>query len=159
MKNPSFIPPPPVRDDKNTREAYRDLPADPEVVGAARRLAREALIAWGISAVAEEVTMVVSELVSNAVVHGKAPITLSLHRHGRIVCGEVADHGVAWPSPLPADPDPDSDPDLDPTPDPDPDSERGRGLTIVAAYADRWGVEPAPHGKTVWFVCVEPGSR
>lgn len=68
-------------------EAYWDLPADLEVVGAARRLVREVLVAWGISAVAEDVTMVVSELVSNAVVHGKAPITLSLHRHGRIVCG------------------------------------------------------------------------
>ncbi|MGS2641176.1 ATP-binding protein [Streptosporangium sp. LJ11] len=143
MKNPSFIPPPPVRDDKNSREAYWDLPADLEVVGAVRRLAREALVAWGISAVAEDVTMVVSELVSNAVVHGRAPITLSLHRHGRIVCGEVTDHSIVWPSPLLA----------------GPDSEHGRGLAIVAAYADRWGVESAPQGKTVWFVCVEPGSR
>ncbi|WP_329083566.1 ATP-binding protein [Streptosporangium sp. NBC_01469] len=124
-------------------EAYWDLPADLEVVGAARRLVREVLVAWGISAVAEDVTMVVSELVSNAVVHGKAPITLSLHRHGRIVCGEVTDHSIVWPSPLPA----------------GPDSEHGRGLAIVTAYADRWGVESAPEGKTVWFVCVEPGSR
>ena len=113
------------------------------MVGVARGLAREALVIWGISAVAEDVTMVVSELVSNAVVHGKAPITLSLHRHGRIVCGEVTDHSIVWPSPLPA----------------GPDSEHGRGLAIVAAYADRWGVESAPRGKTVWFVCVEPGSR
>ncbi|WP_326642307.1 ATP-binding protein [Streptosporangium sp. NBC_01755] len=119
------------------------MPADPEVVGKARRLAREALVAWGISAVTEGVAMVVSELVSNAVVHGRAPITLSLHRHGRIVCGEVTDHGAVWPTPLLA----------------GPDSEHGRGLAIVAAYADRWGVESAPGGKTVWFVCVEPGSR
>ncbi|WP_440099940.1 ATP-binding protein [Streptosporangium sp. H16] len=124
-------------------EAYWDLPADPEVVGAARRLAREALVTWGISAVTEDVTMVVSELVSNAVVHGRAPITLSLHRHGRIVCGEVTDHGAVWPTPLLA----------------GPEEEHGRGLAIVAAYADRWGVESAPQGKTVWFVCVEPGSR
>ncbi|MGW0587579.1 ATP-binding protein [Streptosporangium sp. NPDC002607] len=124
-------------------EACWDLPADPEVVGAARRLAREALVIWGISSVTEDVTMVVSELVSNAVVHGRAPITLSLHRHGRIVCGEVTDHSAMWPAPLPA----------------GPDAEHGRGLAIVAAYADRWGVESAPQGKTVWFVCVEPGSR
>ncbi|MEU0482669.1 ATP-binding protein [Streptosporangium sp. NPDC006013] len=143
MKNPSFIPPHPVRDDKNTREACWDLSADPEVVGAARRLAREALVAWGISAVTEDVTMVVSELVSNAVVHGRAPISLSLHRHGRIVCGEVTDHGAVWPAPLPA----------------GPDAEHGRGLAIVTAYADRWGVESASQGKTVWFVCVEQGSR
>ncbi|WP_436759030.1 ATP-binding protein [Streptosporangium sp. V21-05] len=142
MKNPSFIPPSLVKDDKNTREAYWDLPADPEAVGVVRRLAREVLVGWGISTMTENVTMVVSELVSNAVVHGQAPITLSLHRHGRIVCGEVTDHSAVWSAPLPA----------------GPDSEHGRGLAIVAAYADRWGVESAPQGKTVWFVCVEPGS-
>lgn len=27
----------------------------------------------------------------------------------------------------------------------------GRGLPLVAALADRWGWEPLPHGKRVWF--------
>lgn len=144
MKNPNPVPPPPIRDDENTREACWELPADPEAVGTARRLAREALAIWGASAVAEDVTTIVSELVTNAIVHGRAPVTLSLHRHGRIVCGEVTDHSAVWPTPLPA---------------AGPNEEHGRGLAIVAAYTDRWGVEPVPGGKIVWFICVERGSR
>lgn len=124
-------------------EACWDLPADPEAVGKARWLAREVLAAWGIPALAEDVSVVVSELVTNAIVHGRAPITFSLHRHGRMVRGEVTDHGAMWPAPFPA----------------CSDAEHGRGLTIVAAYADRWGVEPAQEGKTVWFVCAEWRSR
>ncbi|MEV6983393.1 ATP-binding protein [Sphaerisporangium sp. NPDC051017] len=124
-------------------EACWDLAADLRAAGTARRLAREVLTAWGMSALVEDVTVVVSELVGNALVHGRAPITLSLHRHGRIVRGEVTDHGAMWPTPLPA----------------CSGEEHGRGLTIVAACADRWGVEPAQEGKTVWFVCAEWRSR
>ncbi|MFJ2029740.1 ATP-binding protein [Streptosporangium sp. NPDC087985] len=143
MKNPNPVPPHPIRADKNAREACWDLPADLEAVGKARRLAREALATWGMPVVAEDVTMVVSELVSNAIVHGKAPITLSLHQYGRIVRGEVTDHSTVWPTPIPA----------------GPNEEHGRGLAIVTAYADRWGVEPAQDGKTVWFICAEWRSR
>ncbi|MEU3166820.1 ATP-binding protein [Streptosporangium sp. NPDC006930] len=148
MKNPSSIPPHLVRNDKNTREAYWDLPADPEAVGKARGLVREVLAAWDMSCVVENVTMVVSELVSNAILHGKAPITLALYRYGRVVRGEVTDHSAVWPNPVPA----------------GPEEEHGRGLAIVTAYADRWGVVPASEGrpvdgKTVWFVCAEWRAR
>ena len=123
-------------------------PVDPEVVGKVRGLARETLAAWGMSPLAENVTMVVSELVSNAILHGKAPITLALFQYGRVVRGEVTDHSTVWPTPVPA----------------GPEEEHGRGLAIVEAYADRWGVVPASEGKpvdgkTVWFVCAEWRSR
>ncbi|MFI7708005.1 ATP-binding protein [Nonomuraea sp. NPDC049480] len=121
------------------REACWDLLAVPETVTAARRLVREALTAWGLSALADDLTVVVSEVVTNAVVHAKSAMTLSLHRQGRSVRGEVADHSPVWPTPLPA----------------GPNEEHGRGLAIVAAYSARWGVDPAPDGKIVWFVCEE----
>ncbi|SFL06767.1 hypothetical protein SAMN05216275_15115 [Streptosporangium canum] len=70
-------------------------------------------------------------------------MTFSLFRCGRSVRGEVTDRSAVWPALLSA----------------GPDAEHGRGLAIVAAYADRWGVEPAPEGKTVWFVCAEWRSR
>lgn len=148
MKNPNAVPPRPIRGDNKTREACWDLPADPEAVGKARGLVREALAAWDMSSVEENVTMVVSELVSNAILHGKAPITLALYRYGRVVRGEVTDHSAMWPNPVPV----------------GPEEEHGRGLAIVAAYTDRWGVVPASEGKpadgkTVWFVCAEWRSR
>lgn len=34
---------------------------------------------------------------------------------------------------------------------PDPWASGGRGLMLVEALADRWGYEPLPHGKVVWF--------
>ncbi|WP_405084818.1 ATP-binding protein [Microbispora sp. NBC_01389] len=137
MKNPNLIPPPPISDD-GAKEACWDLPATPEAVGSARRHTREALAAWGLSILAEDVTIVVSEVVTNAIVHAKSPVTLALFRHGRSVRGEVADHSGVWPALLPT----------------GPDEEHGRGLAIVTAYADRWGVDPAPEGKAVWFVCT-----
>ncbi|QYC40403.1 Histidine kinase-, DNA gyrase B-, and HSP90-like ATPase [Nonomuraea coxensis DSM 45129] len=128
-----MLAPSPARDGK---EASWDLPAAPEAVATARRLVREALAVWGLSTLADDLTMVVSEVVTNAIVHAKSAVTLSLHRQGRSVRGEVADHSPVWPTPLPA----------------GPDEEHGRGLAIVAAYSERWGVDPTPDGKIVWFV-------
>ncbi|MEV1249661.1 ATP-binding protein [Nonomuraea sp. NPDC050022] len=139
MKNPSLVPPASVWDDKNSCEMRWVLPADPESVGKARQLVREALAGWGLSALAEDLTMVVSEVATNVVVHARSPMTLSLRRYRRSVRGEVADRSPGWPTLLPA----------------GFDEEHGRGLAIVAAYADRWGVDPDPEGKTVWFVCGE----
>ncbi|WP_237108013.1 ATP-binding protein [Nonomuraea sp. MG754425] len=126
--------PPLVRDGA---EACWDLPAAPETASVARRLIREALATWDLSGLADDLTMVVSEVVTNAVVHAKSAMTLSLYRQGRSVRGEVADHSPVWPTPPPA----------------GPNEEHGRGLAIVAAYSERWGVDPAPFGKIVWFVC------
>ncbi|MEU7744566.1 ATP-binding protein [Nonomuraea sp. NPDC049158] len=136
------MPPASVWGDENSCEVRWHLPADPVAVGKARQLVREALAGWSLSALAEDVAMVVSEVATNVVVHAKSSMTLSLRRCGRSVRGEVADRSPGWPTPLPA----------------GPDEEHGRGLAIVAAYADRWGVDPASEGKIVWFVCGERGS-
>ena len=131
---PPMLAPSPARDGK---EASWDLPAVPEAVAAARRLVRDTLATWGLPALADDLTVVVSEVVTNAIVHAKSTMTLSLHRQGRSVRGEVADHSPVWPTPLPA----------------RPTEEHGRGLAIIAAYSERWGVDPSPDGKIVWFVC------
>lgn len=33
----------------------------------------------------------------------------------------------------------------------DPTAVTGRGLLLISAVSDRWGVEPSPDGKVVWF--------
>ncbi|MFG1873412.1 ATP-binding protein [Sphaerisporangium sp. NPDC049003] len=119
-------------------EAHWDLPANPEAIGKGREIALATLESWGLGDLAYEVLVILSELCTNAITYGCPPYTMSLRSSGRCVGGEVADMGpVSVPAPR----------------TPGDDEEHGRGLVIVAALADRWGVEPADdgRGKTVWF--------
>jgi hypothetical protein len=43
--------------------------------------------------------------------------------------------------------------------EPDLDADSGWGLMIIATLADRWGIDPAPPGKTVWFTLSLPPSQ
>lgn len=119
-----------------------DLPAGPAVVGKARQLVTETLAEWDMADFADEVTLIVSELVTNAIVHAAPPISLTLQTAGPAVRGAVTDHGETWPLVHPA----------------DEEDEHGRGLGIVSLVAEEWGVTPQPDGsgKTVWFVCSHP---
>ncbi|MFF7378797.1 ATP-binding protein [Streptomyces massasporeus] len=113
----------------------------------ARLLAERQLDEWGEAY--EEARLVVAELASNAVLHGRVPgrdfrLTLRLDAD-RTLRIEVTD---ARGDRIPRLPGPVAQ-----------DAEGGRGLLIVAAYAHRWGVvETAAHGKTVWAELV-PGRQ
>ncbi|MEV7965796.1 ATP-binding protein [Sphaerisporangium sp. NPDC088356] len=120
------------------REGCWDLPGGPESIGKARRVVQEALIQWGAYDLVDDVTLVVTELLTNAVLHARPPITLTLRLNGNVLTGAVTDHGDIWPN--------------GDGPGCPEDDEHGRGLQIVAALTDRWGVDPGPgSGKTVWF--------
>jgi hypothetical protein len=85
----------------------------------------------------------VSELVTNALLHGEPPITLRMRgtiEHPRV---EVRDSSVEAPI-LPGQPL--GRPELD-----DLLLTFGRGLSIVARCADAWGAEIEDDGKVVWF--------
>jgi len=119
----------------------------------ARLLTERQLADWGVPSEAAE--HIVAELATNAVLHGRVPgrdfrLTLRFDAVGMLRV-EVTD---ARGDRVPCDP----DPDPDPGPGPGPEyAESGRGLRIVAAYADRWGVDEAPADcKTVWAE-LEPG--
>ncbi|MDO0933939.1 ATP-binding protein [Streptomyces sp. DG2A-72] len=105
----------------------------------ARLLTERQLDDWGVPF--EDAVHVVAELVSNAVLHGHVKgrdfrLALWLLADGTLRI-EVTD---ARGDRLPRIPDA-----------VDSDAESGRGLRIVAAYADRWGIEEAPANcKTVW---------
>jgi len=95
---------------------------------------------WGLRHLAEDVALIVSELMTNAadasaVLPDRPPITLRLLASEKSLIIEAWDH-----SPL----------DLEPL-EADPDAECGRGLTVVAALSDRWGWErTGHHRKVVW---------
>jgi len=100
-------------------------------VGEAREFTRAALQAWRMGTLADIATIVVSELVTNAILHGScneadepAPVMLALHRTGDTVTIITTD-GNTRPPVLAV--------------SADPSAETGRGLGVVNALADQWG--------------------
>ncbi|MED7955403.1 ATP-binding protein [Kitasatospora sp. NPDC058201] len=140
--------------------------ADPAEVGRARRWVRSRLLNHGVdpdAPIAETVVLVVSELVTNAVVHTGCPAVLRLCfpigggpaeaapaagvREAATVGPlrvEVADASQAAPAPRHA--------------GPDVDATNGRGLELVELLCDRWGWYPDGAGKRVWCE-ISPDSR
>ena len=111
------------------------LPAEPASIPAARHFAVDALAELG-GGPKEDVELLVSELATNAVLHARTPLRLTLCRIGRRVRIEVGD-GDRTPPRVNLRPDP-----LRPG---------GRGMCLVNSLADDWGVELAADGKTIWF--------
>ncbi|MFJ6569982.1 ATP-binding protein [Streptomyces sp. NPDC091292] len=116
---------------------------DPAEVGRARRWARSRLAGSGIEAdepLAETLILLVSELVTNAVVHTGCPAVLRIVLSGRpeaapaTVRLEVADRSECPPRPRHA----------------EGDETNGRGLELVDGLADRWGWQPEGAGKQIW---------
>lgn len=117
------------------------LPHAPGAVSAVRRHIRTILTDWNLAAdITEDVLLVASELLTNAIVHALPPATLSLSRSEVDRCGavrvEVTDRGPVAPTGLSASA-------LDP-------DEHGRGLTIVTALATRCGVLVQSGGTSRW---------
>jgi anti-sigma regulatory factor (Ser/Thr protein kinase) len=111
------------------------LPARKDVVARARTLASRQLRRWQMSEeVRDSALLVISELVTNAVSYGAAPITVRLIRSDHRLQCEIGDTGNGRPRLHHAGP-------LD---------ERGRGLHIVHRLTARWGVRWTSEGKIVW---------
>ena len=117
------------------------LPHAAGAVAAVRHHMRRILTDWNLAQdLTEDVLLVASELLTNAIVHALPPATLSLSRSEvdrcRAVRVEVTDMGPVSPAGLPA-------------PGVDPD-EHGRGVGIVTALATRCGVHVHPGGTSRW---------
>jgi two-component sensor histidine kinase len=113
-------------------KTFRD---EPRSVPAARRFATDAL--HDIPAdVRQAVELMVSELVTNGIQHGRTSFELTILRSGSEIRVEVTDRGRGIPEMR----------------SPTPDEPTGRGLRIVDLLAARWGVDAtSANGKTVWF--------
>ena len=125
--------------------SYR-LDSEPDQVGRARELARKALPGWGLGEHADLAELIVSELVTNAMVHGEGPIEVRLAWACGELWAEIHDHGSGRPI----------------RQRPGTDGERGRGLELIDGLIDLYGgvrgvVEDVNGcGKTV-YVAVSPG--
>lgn len=115
--------------------ATLDLTEDLDSAARARRFVEAQCEAWGFDAIVDDALLVVSELVTNAVVHAGSQSALRLVPGGGTLRIEVADDG-------PAAPDPQLAGDHD---------EHGRGLLLVSVLSTAWGTEASPSGgKVVW---------
>lgn len=119
------------------------LDAGPRSVQAARRWAVESCERLSRTDLADCAAAGVSELVTNAILHGEPPIWIRMRgtaQHPRIEVGDA--------SPVP--------PQLNPRLADDDEllATTGRGLGIVAMCSRAWGADRRDQGKVVWF---EPG--
>jgi anti-sigma regulatory factor (Ser/Thr protein kinase) len=127
------------------------LGALPTAVGCARVHARAVMCEWGLARLADNVELVVSELVTNAVlvstgpdgrpryeddVAGLSPVHLRVSSNRVRVLVEVWDRSTRAPVAM----------------DAEPDEEGGRGLMLVEALSGQWAwnVVPGWPGKVVW---------
>ncbi|MER5291615.1 ATP-binding protein [Streptomyces pharetrae] len=116
-----------------------ELAAHPGSPAQARRLTRARLTGWSVCEdTCDSAALVVSELVTNAIVHTASDVVVcELHDGDDLVRIAVRDQGCAPGEPCPS-------PQR-------PDEEHGRGLLLVDALSHAWGAqEQGPGGLLVW---------
>lgn len=113
------------------------LPVNAQAPATARRFLRAAACSTHNARAFDEAELLVSELATNAVLHGAPPITVHVECDGaRGLLVSVADENPQQPIAREA----------------GPDDESGRGISLVDVVSDRWGVSQHPgDGKDVWF--------
>ena len=125
-------------------DARVDLPPDPRSAGQARQFIRSTLGEWGLGELDGDAELMVSELVTNALLHAGTVITVQA-----TMCGDdrrwTLRVGVSDDNSRVADSS--SFSDLVTT---------GRGLGIVRGLASNHGVAVNGSGKTFWFELVAP---
>nr|WP_128376328.1 SpoIIE family protein phosphatase/ATP-binding protein [Streptomyces cavernae] len=118
------------------------VPSDPAAVAEVRASVARRLQAWGLDDLAFTTELILSELVTNAIRYGGAPIRVRLLLDRNLIC-EVTDHSSTSPHLRYA-----------ATTD-----EGGRGLFLVSQLSERWGTRYMPDGKIIWAEQSLPSGR
>lgn len=109
--------------------------AGPAALRSARHRAAAVLGQWGLRpGAADDACLVVSELVTNAFLHGRSEAVLTIVQRDAVLRVEVRDEDTRLPVIVA----------------PDPESLSGRGLALVSSLATLWGAERSDSGKCVW---------
>ncbi|WP_328674905.1 ATP-binding protein [Streptomyces sp. NBC_00343] len=128
--------------------AARAFTCEPTSLKIVRRFVRETISAWGLDMLADDMTAVVNELTTNAVLHAlagcgdaRSKAWLGVARTGGALVCAVTDPSSAPPARC----------------HPEHLSEAGRGLLVVEALASQWGyAQTDPDGKIVWACITNP---
>jgi anti-sigma regulatory factor (Ser/Thr protein kinase) len=116
-----------------------DLAPYPASVGVARRFTVDTLRRWGRDDLTTSGALLVTELVTNAILHARTMIQVILERRDDAVRVEVRDGSPVRPALR--------NHGLDAT--------TGRGLALVSKLAESWGVDVSGAGKVVWAQLTE----
>ena len=131
-------------DDGSAFEHMAGWSADRRHVAKAREFATRCLSDHGMGGDVDSVRLVVSELVTNAVVHAATAFTVKLVRMDGVLTVTVADgsqvrpHEFAQGAEL---------------------ATEGRGLRLVEALSSSWGVRNEADGKSVWATFPANGAQ
>ncbi len=106
----------------------------------ARRFVDETLRQWDCDELLDTVELLVSELVTNAVIHARSDVDVSVQLLPDRVRIEVADQS----------------PDGIRRRELSAEGSSGRGIAMVESLASAWGVTTKRSGKAVWFEVVRP---
>jgi anti-sigma regulatory factor (Ser/Thr protein kinase) len=117
------------------RSRHIELVVDTQAAWMARRFVKATLDDWRCYALVDELNLAVSELVTNAVIHARSDIGLTLVDQGDCVQVRVRDRVNSPPRKR----------------FPGADDTGGRGILLIERIADHWGIEPEPPGKVVWL--------
>ena len=124
-----------------TRCALEPDAASPAI---AREAVKGALQASHAEPLRDDAVLLVSEVVTNAVIHAHTPLRLFVQDRPHVVRVEVEDGSTDLPT------------QKHPAPrSRDAMLESGRGLELLEKVADAWGVESRKTGKVVWFELVD----
>jgi anti-sigma regulatory factor (Ser/Thr protein kinase) len=125
----------PLDVDSRSRTLVLQVPRERTQLADVRAQARAVMQGWALlDDVVHTATVLVSELVTNALVHGKDPVEARLRLTRDRLVVEAEDGGFHMPRRRRA----------------HEDDEGGRGLHLVSRLADRWGARLTDDGKVVW---------
>lgn len=116
-------------------EARTSLPPEPHSPGDARRFVVSTLRSWSAEPATDTAVLLVSELVTNALLHARSQIELALSLRNGELRVEVSDSSPALPRLQTY----------------GPVAGTGRGLVLVEALSSDWGAREDGGGKSVWF--------
>jgi anti-sigma regulatory factor (Ser/Thr protein kinase) len=119
-----------------------DLPPHPSSATRARRIARESVSACPPD-IADTVALLVTELVTNAILHARTDLHLDVEIYSDRVRLRVEDRSARAPV----------------VKHYDTDDATGRGLALVEMLANTWGIDYLAGGKVVWCEVVFPAER
>lgn len=103
--------------------------------GSARRFVSKVLASWGCEDVEDAVLLLVSELVTNAVIHAHSDVEVVLRLRPSRIRVEVVDAATDYVQRR----------------DAAVDDQSGRGMALTEALAAAWGIDTLVAGKSVWF--------